>query len=146
MTTPLGSTDLPRLSPPSILPESGQRLKAPHPQGWEAAANRFRRRSNRVALAFGLGGGLLATAGGVFGACMPYQHPLAVAVSVIWWGIYYGCFGMGLAALFCFLTGRIPSVPTARTEGAEKPPSGTAPGVPTASPPEERLPVTALQP
>jgi hypothetical protein len=30
---------------------------------------------------------------------MPYHHPVGVVVSVFWWGLYLGCFGMSLGAL-----------------------------------------------
>jgi hypothetical protein len=30
---------------------------------------------------------------------MPYHHPIAVTISVIWWGIYIGCLGASLSAL-----------------------------------------------
>jgi hypothetical protein len=31
---------------------------------------------------------------------MPYRHPVAVTMSVVWWGIYSGCFGASIGALF----------------------------------------------
>ena len=49
------------------------------------------------AVAFGIGGGIV-------GAGMPYQRPVAVTISVLWWSIYCGCFGAGIGALLglCF--------------------------------------------
>jgi hypothetical protein len=35
---------------------------------------------------------------------MPYTHPVAIAISMIWWGIYIGCFGASLGALFGLFT------------------------------------------
>jgi hypothetical protein len=46
-----------------------------------------------LTIGFGLGGGLLGTGGGLLGVGMPYHYPVAVAISVLWWGIYLGCFG-----------------------------------------------------
>jgi hypothetical protein len=37
---------------------------------------------------------------------MPYRHPVAVTTSVLWWGIYLGCFGTGIGALVGTLTRR----------------------------------------
>jgi hypothetical protein len=30
---------------------------------------------------------------------MPYRHPVAILISVLWWGAYFGCLGAGLGAL-----------------------------------------------
>jgi hypothetical protein len=30
---------------------------------------------------------------------MPYHHPVAVAISVVWWAVYLGCFGASVGAL-----------------------------------------------
>jgi hypothetical protein len=35
---------------------------------------------------------------------MPYHHPVGIAISVIWWGIYLGCFGASLGALVGLFT------------------------------------------
>jgi hypothetical protein len=48
---------------------------------------------------FWLGGFVLGTAGAIVGACMPYRHPVAVTISILWWGIYFGCFGAYIGAL-----------------------------------------------
>ena len=60
--------------------------------------NRLRRRFNRT-IGFWLAGLSLGAVGCLVGASMPYQHPVGVAVSVVWWGIYFGCLGMNLGAL-----------------------------------------------
>jgi hypothetical protein len=39
---------------------------------------------------------------------MPYHQPVGIAISVIWWGIYFGCFGASLGALFGSSTNRPP--------------------------------------
>jgi hypothetical protein len=57
------------------------------------------RRFDRILFGFWLGGGFLGTVGCVFGACMPYHHPVARVISVLWWGIYCGCLGASLGAL-----------------------------------------------
>jgi hypothetical protein len=59
-----------------------------------------RRRVNPVTIGFWLGGVCLGTAGCILGARMPYRHPVAVTMSVLWWGMYFGCFGAGIGALF----------------------------------------------
>src|SRR5262249_54851299 len=66
----------------------------------QAAANALRRQFDRVAIGFLLGGVILGTAGGILGAVMPYHHPVARVISVLWWGIYWGGFGAGMGALF----------------------------------------------
>ena len=60
---------------------------------------RLPRRSDRVSLGFWVGGATFGTAGCVVGYCMPHDHPVGIAASVIWWGIYIGCFGASLGAL-----------------------------------------------
>ena len=60
-------------------------------------------RFDRVGIGLWFGGAAFGIAGGIIGACMPYHHPVAVAMSVIWWGIYIGCLGAGLGALFASL-------------------------------------------
>jgi hypothetical protein len=31
---------------------------------------------------------------------MPYRHPAGTAMSMLWWGIYFGCFGVWLGAVW----------------------------------------------
>jgi hypothetical protein len=59
-----------------------------------------RRRVNAVTVGFWLGGFFLGTAGCILGACTPYRHPVAIGLSVLWWGIYCGGFGASIGALF----------------------------------------------
>jgi len=65
-----------------------------------------RRRFDRVSIGLCVGGISLGAVGCTLGACMPYHHPVAVAISVIWWGVYIGCFGASLGALVGLFTGR----------------------------------------
>jgi hypothetical protein len=78
-------------------------------------------RFGRRTVGFWLGGGLLGTAGCILGVCMPYQHPVAVAISVFWWGIYLGCFGASVGALI--------GVFTERAAASAPPPSAAAAGI-----------------
>jgi hypothetical protein len=50
---------------------------------------------------------------------MPYHHPVAMSISVIWWGIYLGCFGASLGGLFGSFTQCAPSA--ARTGAVAHP-------------------------
>jgi hypothetical protein len=51
-------------------------------------------------------------AGCILGACMPYHHPVGVAVSVIWWGIYCGCLGASIGSLVGLIIKRALASPT----------------------------------
>jgi hypothetical protein len=64
--------------------------------GWKSA---FRRLRFDRTLGFCLGGAVFGTAGCFLGAWMPYRHPVAVTVNVLWWGIFLGCLGASLGAL-----------------------------------------------
>jgi autotransporter-associated beta strand protein len=76
----------------------------------QSAANPFRRRRfDRVSIGFWLGGAGLGMGGCFLGAFMPYHHPVAGAISVLWWGIYCGCFGASIGALIGLFTGGAPS-------------------------------------
>jgi hypothetical protein len=79
------------------------------------------RRFDRVSIGFWLGGATLGTGGCILGGCMPYHHPVAIAISVIWWGIYIGCFGASLGGLFGLFTHCAPS--SGRTEAVSHPPT-----------------------
>jgi hypothetical protein len=72
----------------------------------QPAADLCRRRFNRVTLGFWLGGLVLGAGGCILGACQPYRHPVAVTISVLWWGIYFGCFGASIGALVGLWTDR----------------------------------------
>jgi hypothetical protein len=51
-----------------------------------AISRRFHR-----GIGFWLGGVILGAGGCLWGASMPYQHPVGVAISILWWGIFFGC-------------------------------------------------------
>jgi hypothetical protein len=95
----------------------------------DATANGERKspaRSPRLArptIGFWLGG-LLGTGGCILGACMPYHHPVAVVISVLWRGIYFGCFGASFGALFGVFTECTPAPSSLGPDGAGKPPTG----------------------
>jgi hypothetical protein len=58
-----------------------------------------RRPWSRITLGFWLGGIVFGTAGGLLGASLSYHQPVARVLSVLWWGIYCGCFGASLGTL-----------------------------------------------
>ena len=91
---------------------------------WQPAAKPSRRLS-RVTIGFWLGTVALGTAGCILGACMPYRHPVAVTISVLWWGAYFGCFGAsvgaGIGALPGWRTGRAATLPSPGSDGAACP-------------------------
>src|SRR5262249_11490737 len=66
----------------------------------QAAANSsaFPRRFDRV-IGLTLGGIVLGTGGCILGAFIPYRHPVGITLSMLWWGIYFGCFGVWLGAV-----------------------------------------------
>ena len=98
MATTPRPTDL-RNTPLSPIPAGhGARRRAVCLPQEPPAANPLRRRFNRT-IGSWLGGVILGAGGCLVGASMPYQHPVGVAVSVLWWGLYFGCFGMSLGAL-----------------------------------------------
>jgi hypothetical protein len=66
---------------------------------------------------FWLGGAGMGTGGCLLGALMPYRHPVAVALSVLWWGLYFGCFGASVGALVGLATDRAPPRPSATWDG-----------------------------
>jgi hypothetical protein len=83
--------------------------------------NPFYRRFDRVTVGLLLGGLALGAVGCVLGAVMPYHHPVAVTISVLWWGIYIGCFGASIGALFGLFTNRNPAPSFQGSDGAGKP-------------------------
>jgi hypothetical protein len=91
------------------------------------AANRERKsptrspRLSRPTIGFWLGGGLLGTAGCLLGVCMSYRHPVAVAISTFWWGIYLGCLGASVGALIGLFTERAPAPLSRGVDGESRP-------------------------
>jgi hypothetical protein len=106
-TTTPRSTDL-RNSPP-----------APSPAGtddWSKVVRLYERQPATTrrgwfdrSVGFWLGGTLLGVGGGFFGGLMPYDHPVAVTCSLLWWGIYFGCFGAVIGALLGWWAERAPA-------------------------------------
>jgi hypothetical protein len=80
------------------------------------------RRFSPVTIGFWLGGAGMGIGGCLLGALMPYRHPVAVALSVLWWGIYFGCFGASIGALVGVFADPAPTWPSQASAGA-----GTAP-------------------
>jgi hypothetical protein len=76
------------------------------------------RRFNPETIGFWLGGAGMGTGGCLLGALMPYPYPVAVAISVLWWGLYFGCVGASVGALVGVLTDRAPPRPSATWERA----------------------------
>jgi hypothetical protein len=74
------------------------------------------------AIGFWLGGVLLGVGGCILGACLPYRHPVGVSISVVWWGIYFGCFGASVGAMLGMWTEQTPHLPSQgrREKGAKK--------------------------
>jgi hypothetical protein len=79
---------------------------------------------DRVTLAFRLGGVILGMAGCILGAWMPYSHPVARTLSVLWWGVSLGCLGGSLGVLACVLTERAPASPSRGPAVTGRPPTG----------------------
>jgi hypothetical protein len=84
-------------------------------------------RFSPVTIGFWLGGAGMGTGGCLLGALMPYRHPVAVAISVLWWGFYFGCFGASVGALVGFLTDRDPPRPSAAWDSAGMAPTESGP-------------------
>jgi hypothetical protein len=80
------------------------------------------RRFNPVTIGFWLGGFTLGMGGCLLGACMPYRHPVGVAISVFWWGIYLGCIGAWLGAMFGHLWDHTPATPPSGGASADRDP------------------------
>jgi hypothetical protein len=117
------STELRNPPPSPIPPSTWEEPGADPPRTGPGEANPFRRRFARVTLGFLVGGLALGTAGCLLGACMPYKRPAAVAMSVLWWGIYLYCFGASLGALLALFTEPTPLWPPRGPGGAGEPPS-----------------------
>jgi hypothetical protein len=75
-------------------------------------------RFSPVTIGFWLGGAGMGTGGFLLGALMPHHHLVAVAISVLWWGLYFGCFGASVGALVGVLTDHAPPCLPAMGDGA----------------------------
>jgi formyltetrahydrofolate deformylase len=65
--------------------------------------------SRPLTMGFWLCGIGLAAVGCIVGAMMPYRHPVAVAISILWWGLYCGSFGASIGGLLGLRIGRRPA-------------------------------------
>jgi hypothetical protein len=83
-----------------------------HALGTLVHAGRFR----PATIGFWFGAAGMGAGGCFLGALMPYRHPVAVGISVMWWGIYFGVFGASVGALVGFLTERATPRPSAAWE------------------------------
>src|SRR5262249_44121670 len=100
-----------------------------------AATGVFRRLLFNRATRFWCCVAAFGTAGCVFGVSMANSHPVALTLSVLWWGFYFGCFGWCISAWIGFFTERAPIPPsegpdaagklTTRVDGLGFPPSYT---------------------
>ena len=95
-----------------------QGLSAPREQARKSVAHTGR--LSPVTIGFWLGGAGMGIGGCLLGALMPYRHPVAAAISVLWWGIYFGCFGASVGALVGVFADRAPPRPAVRRERAEE--------------------------
>ena len=105
------------------------------------AGNRGRQRtSHRLrfdrTIGFWLGGILLGTAGCIIGASAPYHHPVALRVSALWWGLYFGCLGASVGGLIGMLIERISAPRSPESDDTEERARGvpTGPSGPPAAP------------
>ena len=112
-------TVLPAPPPSPRNPERWEGQRAARPPREHLAAGRWRRRFDRT-IGFWLGGALLGVGGCILGIGMPYRHPVAVTISVLWWGIYLGCFGASIGALLGLWAEQMPAPPAPADDGAGK--------------------------
>lgn len=80
---------------------------------------------DRVSIGFALGGVSLWTVGCIVGASVAYHHPVARALSVLWWGTFFGCFGASVGALVALLTERVRARPSQHGNGVARQSTGT---------------------
>jgi hypothetical protein len=110
----------------SSIPRSADRRKlAAYPiTACKGASKRVSRRLRfAAAIRFWLCVITFGTAGCLFGVSMAGRHPVALTMSVLWWGIYFGFFGWSISAWIGFLTERTPVPPPQGADGPV-PPAG----------------------
>jgi hypothetical protein len=97
-------------NPPPVSATAGDRdwEEAVRRQRGQPAAKPSRSRFGRV-IGLWLGCLVLGAGGCLLGAFMPYRHPVAVTISALWWGTYFGCFGAWSGALAGALAERAPA-------------------------------------
>jgi hypothetical protein len=118
MATSPSLQDLPQ-SPHSPAPTRRQDwCNDVRPKDRQSAASPSRQ-FDRKNVGFWLGGLALGIVGCIFGARMANPHSIEVTISVLWWGIYFGCLGGWFGSLIGTLTRRTPDAPSPETtEGA----------------------------
>jgi hypothetical protein len=77
----------------------------------EPAYQASKRPVDRVTVGFWLGAVILGAAGCIAGVRMAYAHSTAMAMSVLWWGLYFGCTGASFGALIGLWMDRTPALP-----------------------------------
>jgi len=99
------STDSQRPTLVPVTPEDEAWNRTAGVGGRQTVASLSRwRRFDRRSIGFWLAGATSGIGGCIFGACMPYQHPAAIVISIIWWGVYLGCLGASIGALIGVFT------------------------------------------
>jgi hypothetical protein len=103
-------------SPPSSV-------TAPDEPWQRAVSSRELRRGYRFdrTAGFWLGGIVVGVGGCILGSFMSHGHPVGEAMSVLWWGIYLGCFGASIGALLGLWAEPGPASPSQWSDGADMP-------------------------
>jgi len=130
MNSTIRRTDARNPRPVSITTGHRSQQRAGRPITWRPAAEPTGRRFNRVTVGFWLGALALGTGGCLLGACLPYRHPAAVPINILWWGIYLGCLGAWIGAGIGSLFGRRwndPPVSRRAGAGRQRPQDQAAP-------------------
>ena len=96
---------------------------SPAPAGNGKGKSVVRRLRFDRTIGFWLGVIVLGTAGCIIGASAPYHHPVAVTMSALWWGIYFGAFGGSVGALIGLLTESAAAAPSRGSGDSAKSPS-----------------------
>jgi hypothetical protein len=105
-------------NPPTVTTGSDDTRKIACPRQEWPDAKAARRSTNATNLGFWLGGAAVGTGGCFLGSWVPYTHPVAVASSAFWWGLYFGCFGASIGALLGDWIKRILNIPYKPSSGA----------------------------
>jgi hypothetical protein len=99
--------------------DSTASLRTPAESSRPGAVRRFR--FDRT-FGFWLGGLILGTVGRLIGGNVPYDHPVAVTTSALWWGLCGSCLGASVGALLGFWAKRTAaSPPRGSPRGEESP-------------------------
>jgi len=96
---------------------------SPAPAGNGKGKSVVRRLRFDRTIGFWLGVIVSGTAGCIIGASAPYHHPVAVTMSALWWGIYFGAFGGSVGALIGLLTESAAAAPSRGSGDSAKSPS-----------------------